>query len=496
MQPNPLLINDLRKAMTLQQQGSLMESLAIFEQCLSQTPDFPDVWVMKALVLHQMGRAEEALLALDSAIRLKPNESKFYLNKVQIYTQCGRSLEAADMLALAASKDPRHTDVANWHLEAGKLYTSSYQYEKAKPHFHRVTELKPLDPAGYKALIELLVDTDAFDEALALLDRMIANGETGAARYYKCLIHFLQGDIEKALPYWDSRWKHSGVEPTLWPFPLWKGENLGGKSLLLWGEQGVGDELMFASMIHMLQATGNSVIIQCTSRMIPLFERSFGVKCYPKSATAELAGHPNIVAHLPMGDLLHHFKPLKNFPEYAGYIRPDSQLVTSLKKKYQERNPRPKIGISWHSMNTDTGGLRTVTLEDMLPILRNPYVQFVSVQYGDHREYVASFNTQHGLDIWVDTDIDAFSSMDRFAAQVAALDQVITIANSTVHVAGSMGIPTWALIPKTPSWRWQLHGEGNLWYKHLRLFRQSEHGKWGDAIETMAFALEQKYRAT
>ena len=117
-------------------------------------------------------------------------------------------------------------------------------------------------------------------------------------------------------------------------------------------------------------------------------------------------------------------------------------------------------------------------------------VRWISLQYGDHAGLEARIAAA-GASILVDRSVDQFADMDRFAAQVAAMDLVITIDNSTAHLAGALGVPVWMLTPFAPDWRWMLRRKDSPWYPSMRLFRQPERGDWRSVVEAVCGALEE-----
>jgi len=115
--------------------------------------------------------------------------------------------------------------------------------------------------------------------------------------------------------------------------------------------------------------------------------------------------------------------------------------------------------------------------------------EFVNLQYGDCREELAAIGRSHGVVIHDWPDADPLRNLDDFAAQIAALDLVISVDNATVHMAGALGVPTWVLLPFAPDWRWMLDRDDSLWYPSVRLFRQSQHGRWDDVFERVRTTL-------
>jgi len=146
------------------------------------------------------------------------------------------------------------------------------------------------------------------------------------------------------------------------------------------------------------------------------------------------------------------------------------------------------IGLTWHTNNRKTGRQRSIDLSLLAPLFERSDIRWISLQYGDHEILQNQAATAHAP-ILIDRSVNQFSDIDLFAAKVAAMDLVITIDNSTAHMAGALGVPTWVLLPFVPDWRWLLARADSPWYPTLRLFRQPGRGDWQSVVQTVSSAL-------
>jgi ADP-heptose:LPS heptosyltransferase len=147
------------------------------------------------------------------------------------------------------------------------------------------------------------------------------------------------------------------------------------------------------------------------------------------------------------------------------------------------------VGLAWHTNNRKTGRSRSMDLSLFAPLFASPDIRWISLQYGDH-EALEAQATAAGAPILIDRSVDQFRDMDVFAAQIAALDLVITIDNSTAHLAGALGVPVWLLLPFAADWRWTQAGEASPWYPSMRLFRQPKLRDWQAVVERVQSAVE------
>ena len=175
------------------------------------------------------------------------------------------------------------------------------------------------------------------------------------------------------------------------------------------------------------------------------------------------------------------------------YLTACANKSAKIKKRYQKLAAgRLLVGISWKSagINQRRALLKSTILEDWASILLQQDCYFINLQYGDVKEELEQFHLQTDLMIYQDVEIDSLGDLDDFAAQISALDLVISTSNTTVHMAGDLGKQVWTLLPYIPGWRWMLEREDTPWYPSMRLFRQNELGTWSRAFDQVRSKLE------
>jgi hypothetical protein len=194
----------------------------------------------------------------------------------------------------------------------------------------------------------------------------------------------------------------------------------------------------------------------------------------------------------PIGGLCRWLRPnLASFPSRAGYLKADSTQVDLLRDRYRNQlGGRPLVGISWRGGTGSSVRVRSIPLAAWAPILAQPAFGFVNLQYGDCRADLEAVRRDLGVEILHDESVDPLKNLDDFAAQTAAMDLVISIDNSTVHMAGALNVPIWVMLPAVPDWRWMLDRSDSPWYPSVRLFRQALAGEWTPVIERVAEELK------
>jgi hypothetical protein len=328
-------------------------------------------------------------------------------------------------------------------------------------------------------------------EALAAMERSLAiKPDYPQARFGMALVQLRCGDFAAGWRNYEHRWRSPDHDTPRRAYaqPLWTGEKLESGRLLLWGEQGVGDEIQFAGLFPDAIRSGNQITLDCDPRLHPLFARSFpeievvsGNK--PAEAPADV-----FAAHLPIGSLPGLFRGSEAaFTATASpYLKADLAERELFRSCYGDG--RLLAGLAWQTKNQKTGRKRSIALDEFAPLFALPGIRWISLQYGDFDALEQQAATA-GAPLVIDRGVDQIASIDRFAAQVAALDFVLTIDNSTAHMAAALGLPVWLLLPFAADWRWLAGRADSPWYPTLRIFRQPKLGDWQSVLSEVECAL-------
>ena len=282
----------------------------------------------------------------------------------------------------------------------------------------------------------------------------------------------------------------TNLPPRLLPFPPWRGGSLHGHTILVYAEQGVGDEIMFASCLPDLIKMGGRCIVECDPRLVRLFSRSFPDAHFVAASDmndGEWLPKPSpIDLQVAAGDLPSHFRrQLGDFPHHVGYLQADPSRVEYWRAKLSALGPGLKIGISWRGgLKLSRAHLRSIPLDQLLPVLHQEGVHFINLQYGPCSEEMNSIQRQAGISIhhWA----EAHTDFDEMAALIVALDIVVSVCTTVIHLAGALGRPTWILVPAVPEWRYLNSGNHLPWYPSVKLFRQENLRKLNDVIQEIA----------
>jgi tetratricopeptide (TPR) repeat protein len=456
-------IGNIRK-----EQGDLDGALQFFDQAALADRSYWPAFNEGGLARASQGRFEDAIETYRAGLEGSPTSPQLLHNLATSLRKLGYSAEAVQYLQRA---------LADTSADAS------------------VRDAIELNYAG------ALDDDGRPEDALLVLDAIIARTPGNVDAHYNraqallSIGRFPEGWREMA---WRARRPQANVRYDAFAPPRWDGEDLVGKRLLIWTEQGIGDEIVAASMIPDALAVAKHVAVLCSERLVPLFRRSFPEaqieqrkEPLPKSITSGKFDFQMSLAELGAA-----FRTsFDGFPRRTNYLAADRARSDALRRKYTAVRPdAPVIGLCWSSLkNYEIGWLKSVNLGAWTPILTTPNVTFVSLQYGDRwAAEISRIRDQLGVDIIQDSEIDPLTNMDDFAAQTAAMDLVISISNTTVHTAAALGVPVWVLLAmgRGRLWYWFHNRTDSPWYASARLFRQERSREWEGVIRSCAAELQ------
>lgn len=296
--------------------------------------------------------------------------------------------------------------------------------------------------------------------------------------------HLGAGDYPQGLAFLRQRQNQLGVDhddPRVRATPLWDGTVFDG-TLLVSLEPQLGDEIVMTSLLPQLLATGQKTVVEIDARCEALFVRSFpGFTFVSRSSRAlgDLAAQGGCRHALTL-DLLQVLQRQWTLPGTKGWLRPNAELVERKRAEYHARWPGKKlIGISWRSKQHYNGvDAKSAALTDFMKTLALPDTVFINLQYGDTTADVAAL--PENLRPWRDPEIDPFNDIDDLAAQLCALDRMVSVSSATAHLAGALGVPTTVLLPKRfpVLWHWGFLGNETTWYDSVRTLRNRDDSGW------------------
>ena len=467
-------------AKMLQAHGHPQKAEACLRLALNYVPNAFSIQNDLALILLAMGKVEEAGRHLERALAISPQSEIALCNIGIVHKHQGRIEAAIAAYRQAIAINPALPEA---HNNLGDVLKER-DLKAAEGSFEAALRLRPDFPEALDSLGVIYFFNGRLEDALEKFDRALAiSPEFHRAIAHKTTALFMLGRLKDAWKMYRQRFVVDGIKVPLhgrFPVPVWNGEPLAGKALLIWTELGLGEEILQAGMFRDAAAVASRLTIECSPRLLTLFQRSFPVvsiisRTDPKRASTEPVEADYQIAG---GDLGAAFRnDFGAFPRHAGYLVPDTRRVEVLRRKYRKTPEVLVVGLSWASGKSLFNAPKTLALSEFSPILRQPGIVFVNLQYEYQASEIAEIRAALGVEIVCDDTVDMSGDIDAPAAQVAAMDLVISVSNTVVHIAGALNVPVWNIVPgynASGMWHWFYESEESPWYPSMKIYRRKQ----------------------
>ena len=469
------------------QSGAFDESIRLLKRAARKDPRDSTILVNLGSAYQEARRQDDARDAYKAALKLKPNLAIAHFNLGKLLTDMKEYPQAIACFEASLALMP--SDAAAY-LGIGNAHKHALEGDKAAAAYEEAIRLAPQMARAYGNLAAVYVDRARHADALALMDKAIAlEPQPGELRFKRSLIALRLGKLDVGWSDYESRFLADEERVPRYPAPpaYWSGEDLAGKTILLWTEQGLGDEILYGSMVPEIAARAGRCILECSPRMVPIFARSFPqIKVIGRKKIDQRITSPEVIdTQISIASLGQYLRPtFDRFPSKGALLKADPARASALRARYQSVAPgNLLVGLSWRSKKVGLPGEdKTARLLDWPEVLTVPGATFVNLQYGDCAADLKAVRQALGVDVIHDPEIDPLRNMDDFFAQVAAMDMVITTSNTTTHVAGSLNVRTYLLLNVgSPGllWYWFVDRTDSPWYPSIRIFRsRAEGGAW------------------
>ena len=466
--------------------GRFSELIEQSEHLIAEYPSSFLLWNILAAGRKALGQLAEAEQSFRRATELNPTNAEVHNNMGVTLRAQGKLAEAIAAYHRALEINPANAEA---HYNMGNALQEQGKLEEAVSAFHRALEIKPTYADAHNNMGVTLKEQGKLEEALASYAEAIRiKPDYAEALYNRGLVrlrlHQFRAGFVDHLYRWNT--KESGRFPQKAKIPRCEPDTLRG-NLLLWAEQGIGDEVFYANLLPKALTRDVSITLSADKRLHPILARSFPeVRLLDKAVLMQSSVDQGYDVQAPIGNLgyLLELDADSIRATRSVYFKSDLHRREGFGSLLSSRASGLVCGIAWKSANQKFGADKSVNLSCFRSLLATPGVGFVNLQYGEVDAEIQSVKEELCAPVHQIEGLNIFNDIDGLLALIDACDVVITTSNVTAHLAGSIGKRAAVLVPygKGRLWYWHDHDKYSLWYPSLRLFYQDNPFDWENPI--------------
>ncbi len=432
----------------LRQSGRLDEAIECFRKALNINFQLAAAHNNLGLARKDQERLEEAVACFRQALVLDPNRADVHSNLANTLNDLGQLAATEECHRQALGLNPNHPDLQN---NLGRALFEQGRYDQAEECFKKALSINP----GHKL-----------------------------AFWNHSVLKFMKGDFTDFFKYFEGRLPLTDNAPRPYRQPRWDGSPLGGKTILVYAEMGLGDTLLLVRFLPMVKDRGGTVLLVCQRPLLKLLNGckgadqviAEGLPLPPFDVCISLFGLPGIFGIT-----------LATVPADVPYLAADGQRVEYWRRKLtpSDKGPVCQIGIAWQGSKTLKRDCRSFPLAHFEPLAKIKGVRLVSLQVGPGTEQLASLGNRFGVLDFGDS-LDKDGAFLDTAAIMKNLDLIVTVDSALANLAGAIRVPVWVPLPFLAYWTWLLERPDTPWYPTMRLYRQKKLGDWSGVFEEIA----------
>jgi len=440
--------------------------------------------------LIKFKKEQEAIQFIDNYEKTQKNDDKIKLLLGLAYFNQNNINKAKKNFLLAIDMNPQNTDALNM---MGNSYERLGNIKKAEQFYHDALKINTND----KMTLNNLAALSFYQGELKTAEKLYSEASTKIENNYEAMhalglcqlaqLKFNEGWKNFQFRWFVNRFNSVNLASNLPKFNI----NIDNQYLLVWDEQGLGDKILFLRFLRYLEPYVDDLFIKIDKRLHEIIKRD-----YPKINL--IYNNKNIlessinsqIAICDLGSVfINESSDLKNFSKT--YISSDSILTKKLKKHLKNKN-KLICGLSWVSKSDDIGVSKSISLELLKPILDLDNIIFLDLQYSDTEDERNSFFNENGIEIKKYNNIDNFNDLNSVTSLIDACDFIVTVSNTTAHIAGALGKKTFLLLPKGKGrlWYWSSLKNKSIWYPSIEIIEQNLPGEWEPVIDNLRKKVE------
>lgn len=454
-----------------------------YSAAIAANPRHVDAHVNLGAILHEQGRCEEAQALFERALEMEPNRVDLLYNLAAVLTRRQRPAEAEAIYRRVLELKPDHEGAYN---NLGVLYRGLKRFAESEQAYRAALAVNPRDGGTYRNMGLLMQGLARFDQAEHYFRQALALNDADAdARWSLGMLLLYRGRFEEGWAYYESRYapslRHRTIDPPQLPFPQWRGESLAGKSILIWPEQALGDEVQICRYAAVLKGMGASwVTFVCKPLLKSLLQDVDGIDLLLSRNEASVVREHDFWT-LQFSIPLCCATRVDNIPATIPYLHAKPPYVQRLQPLLHAVGGL-RVGLCWQgSSKYPADADRSPGLGPFAPLFALTGARFFTLLPGTRAQFRAHAGPA-ACDLGHEIDEDT-PPFEETLALVSGLDLVISSDTSVAHVAAAAGRPVWLVLPFVADWRWMHGREDTPWYPNMRLFRQNRHGDWQEVFE-------------
>ena len=525
--PNNFYIN-YNLAKSLSESNLDNKALLYHEKALSIKQDNFDAILNYGITLKKIKQFSKAIEILNQSIHINPLDSRPFSNLGEILIELddnqgaikcfSKSIELSPGISEnisnlgVAFKNIKNFDKSlECHQEALKInpntakilsnlgitYRRLFEYDKALSIFNKAIEVdQNLDSAWInKGLI--LADKNNYLDAKFCYEKIIKKNRNSDAYLNLSLLELANRNYKDGWIFFEKRWETKKFQKYInTKKKQWDGFSKS-KSILIISEQGLGDQILYGSMFSEVIKFSNDIYLLCDDKLYTLFKRSFPrFKLIKRSNFDNQKPTDSFQNHIAMGSLGKIFRNnIKDFRNSTyPYIKDEKELTNKVKTMINKKD-KLVCGITWYSKNEDIGSNKSVSLESLNIIIQNKRIKIINLQYGDVSKIIDQYNRKHINKIHSVDGINLTDDIDGSLSVIQNCDFVLSISNTTAHLAGALNKDVLLLTPKNIGklHYWSSNTDRSLWYPSVKIFKQEDNYSWNKTILKIKKYIENKY---